>query len=273
MVDIRSYEDWGTPQPEDEPAGLSYSDKMKKIDPSWGPQIITRGRDNHEPKQDVRLERSQNRERIEPEHQPPAYEPPPEPPTPESEDDALPDFTEESVAALVAVPDALAEDPLAVRFAEDMGHEGWDNETIASVLDWYASHHVADEEADAIIEEMDNEHTEEALGELERSGIDVGKLKDWLLTNAPDGTAHALVGARLPDGRALGNDPATLRWLNALMEGQQPTRAYYSDAADDMRISEIEKTMRERRTEYNRDPKMQKEYLELLRRREKRNDT
>lgn len=84
-----------------------------------------------------------------------------------------------------------------------------------------------------------------------------------------------LRGARTPDGRLLGDNPAFLRWVADLSHKENPA-GFVSPGAGgsqaqsiEEEIASIEKVMREKRDTYNKDEKMQKRYVQLLTAREK----
>lgn len=84
-----------------------------------------------------------------------------------------------------------------------------------------------------------------------------------------------LLGGRLADGTPIGSDPAALRFLMSLALVQNPTGTlvpgYNNNPTQgvDEEIAKIDKVMREDRTAYNKDEKMQARYRELLEAKEK----
>lgn len=95
------------------------------------------------------------------------------------------------------------------------------------------------------------------------------------LDTAPSGVKDALMNARLADGTPLASNANVLRFLLSGAESANPaaTVAPGSPGASaqslDTRIAEIEKLMRDNRAQYNRNGRMQEEYLQLLRARDK----
>ncbi|MHB0965505.1 MAG: hypothetical protein ACYC36_03535 [Bellilinea sp.] len=93
---------------------------------------------------------------------------------------------------------------------------------------------------------------------------------DGVLSIAPEGFKERFMGARLADGKALGNDPDALRFLADLARQLNPTSTLVpGDQGQQLtniesEISKIEATMRTNRKAYNADEKMQSRYRDLL---------
>lgn len=91
-----------------------------------------------------------------------------------------------------------------------------------------------------------------------------------MLGAAPEGVKEALFTARLPDGTPLGNNPDVLRWLSEQAREINPAAtlvpgtATNSTAGIEDEIASIEKTMRENRSAYMRDDRMQARYRQLV---------
>lgn len=99
-------------------------------------------------------------------------------------------------------------------------------------------------------------------------------INSWL-GSAGDDIKGALLNARTPDGRPLVNDPALMRWFAQQVREINPaatlvpgTLSNSTQGVED-EISSIEKTMRENRTAYMRDEKMQARYRQLIDARQK----
>lgn len=90
------------------------------------------------------------------------------------------------------------------------------------------------------------------------------------LSMAPEGLRDKLATARKADGTLLGSDPDLLRWIVGLDLERNPAGVVVPadgttmDQSIESEIGRIEKFMREHRTQYNRDEKMQSRYRELL---------
>lgn len=102
-------------------------------------------------------------------------------------------------------------------------------------------------------------------------------LKNFFAATAPEGLLNRVLGARLGDGKVLGDDPEALRWLVSVAREQAPGASLLPAGTPnigkgvDDRIAEIEKVMSENRSAYFKDAKMQDEYRELLEARTKMN--
>lgn len=96
-----------------------------------------------------------------------------------------------------------------------------------------------------------------------------------MMDKIPAEARKRLEGARLPGGKAVFNDPDILRGFAALALEINPAGTLVpSGGGDPMKgveeeIQAIEKTMKENRSQYNKDEKMQSRYRELLDAREK----
>lgn len=90
------------------------------------------------------------------------------------------------------------------------------------------------------------------------------------LDSAPPEVKDRLVAGRLADGTPIGSDPHVLNWLLGMALERNPTGTIVPGAGANMaqtvedETAKIEKFMREHRTEYTRDEKMQARYRQLL---------
>lgn len=90
----------------------------------------------------------------------------------------------------------------------------------------------------------------------------------------PDDVSNALVEAVGPDGSQIMNNPEVVKWLMGIALDKNPLATVVPGAGANQasaiaeEIATIEKTMRENRSAYNRDEKMQGRYRELLTARE-----
>lgn len=95
-------------------------------------------------------------------------------------------------------------------------------------------------------------------------------LVNGLLDGTPEGMRDRLMSGRLSDGTPIGSDPDVLRWLLGIELERNPTATVVSGAGGAMKetvedeIKQIETFMREKRTSYNKDEKMQARYRQLL---------
>lgn len=96
-----------------------------------------------------------------------------------------------------------------------------------------------------------------------------------LLDSAPKGVKEAISNGRAMDGSALANNTAVLNWLVGLSRETNPAGVVLPGADGSMgqgvedEIASIEKVMRENRTAYNKDEKMQARLRLLYEAREK----
>lgn len=90
------------------------------------------------------------------------------------------------------------------------------------------------------------------------------------LESAPDGIGDLIANARDAEGRALLNNAAVLKWLAGTAREMNPISTIVpGTSGNDLDTvqgekTKIEKFMRENRTEYNRDSKMQQRYRDLI---------
>ena len=95
-------------------------------------------------------------------------------------------------------------------------------------------------------------------------------LVNSFLDTAPQGFKEAFLTGRLGDGTPIGSSPEALRWLLQIELERNPTATVTPGAGANMaqsvddEISKIEKTMRDNRTAYNKDEKMQSRYRQLI---------
>jgi hypothetical protein len=90
-----------------------------------------------------------------------------------------------------------------------------------------------------------------------------------LLDTAPQGLRDKLLHGRLADGTPIGSSPEALQFLAGLARDRNPSGVVVpsgvaTESVMEDEITKIEKTMRENRTAYNRDEKMQARYRDLL---------
>lgn len=96
-----------------------------------------------------------------------------------------------------------------------------------------------------------------------------------LLDTAPKGVKEQLAGARLSDGSRFGDHPEVLRFLADISRQVNPAGVVLPGAGGNLsqsiedEIGGIEKTMRENRSKYDKDEKMQARLRELYAAREK----
>lgn len=157
-------------------------------------------------------------------------------------------------------------------FSEAMHEMNVEPAVMHKVIDWYNG--FAEDQQDQMAE-LDNEHhqeTEDALrtewGTDYRANINlVGSLIE---TTFGEENANALLNARDGDGRAIMNIPGVLEGLASISRKLNPVHqlapkpGITAQQTLDDEIADIEKLMREDRTKYNKDEKIQSRYRELL---------
>jgi hypothetical protein len=165
----------------------------------------------------------------------------------------------------------------------ELAHEM--NEKPAAVranLDWYfkmrenevASQHEQDDTDKASCQK----ELREEMGAKTQGNM---KAASNFLDKAPEGVKDQLMGARLADGTALGNDPRVVRWLIGAALEIDPTAASTSGEGASLQsltdeIAGMENLMKDRQSEYYKGPKgedgevlMQQRYRELVEIRDK----
>lgn len=157
-------------------------------------------------------------------------------------------------------------------FAGAMHEMNVDPSVMHKAIEWYNG--FAEREQDALAEMDHTQHTE-TVDELRNEwGTDyranINLVGSHIETQFGQEAAEALLNARSPDGRAIMNIPGVLqgfmtaaRTINPVAQLAPKTDRTAVETLDD-EISGIEKVMRENRSEYNKDEKMQARYRELL---------
>ena len=139
------------------------------------------------------------------------------------------------------------------------------------VVGWY---YEQQEQAVAQQQKADTEYRIEAAVDLRhewggefRGNINaIGNLLD---STAPDGLKDRLLGARLADGRLLGDDPNVLRWLSQLAREQNPGAGLVPAGTADVgkgveqRIAELQQIYVSDPDKYSRE-KLSAEHMQLL---------
>jgi hypothetical protein len=145
-----------------------------------------------------------------------------------------------------------------------------------SAVEWYYDEvkRVTDERIE--LDNKQRQDTEDALraewGDRYRQNKNV---IEGFLTTFPESVRDAIKSARLPDGTGFFNHPDIMRgFVAAALEANPNATVVPGSGGDQMKglddeIANIEKTMRENRTAYNKDEKMQARYRELLGARQK----
>lgn len=154
---------------------------------------------------------------------------------------------------------------------------------VSKATNWY---YKEQEEAAAALDEADDTFRRESETALKEEWGPAFKRRTNALASifatAPGGTDlknpnslfARLLGGRTSDNKVIGNDPEILRWLDSMRNEINPAASVVEDGQQgglsiDAEIKQIEATMRSDRRTYNKDPKMQARYLQLLETRNK----
>lgn len=165
--------------------------------------------------------------------------------------------------------------PLVAAYLEKVHGKNADPAVVADTLDWYYAQQeqaaAARAEADKAYRTKSNDELRAEWGAEYRGNLN--SIMSFLDTapQAEDGTPlkSLLLGARLADGTALGDNPAALRWLARLANDANPAGFIAPGAGlsqiDGVKaeIASIEKTMREKPNVYFKDEAMQARLRQL----------
>lgn len=143
-------------------------------------------------------------------------------------------------------------------------------EVAHDVINWYNKLEEANQDA---LVELDEQHATEATDQLRQEwGADfranVNLIEGLIASSFGEEAAAQFKNGRYPDGRAFMNDPAVLQGLATIARKINPIAQLGGPAATHQQslndeIAELEKYMREKRTEYNQDTAAQKRLREL----------
>lgn len=160
--------------------------------------------------------------------------------------------------------------PYLDEFLKEAHESNMPNEMVQKVVAWHYQNIEQQKEAMAEADADFQAEAQQALreewgGEYKQN---INQIKN-LLSTAPEGIEERLLGGRTADGKVVGNDPETLKWLSSLARQINPVAtvvpgagANQASAVQD-EISQIETTMRTEPDKYWKDPKMQARLQEL----------
>jgi len=160
--------------------------------------------------------------------------------------------------------------PFLDEFLKEAHESNMPNEMVQKVVAWHYQNIEQQKEAMAEADADFQAEAQQALreewgGEYKQN---INQIKN-LLSTAPEGIEERLLGGRTADGKVVGNDPETLKWLSGLARQINPVAtvvpgagANQASAVQD-EISQIETTMRTEPDKYWKDPKMQARLQEL----------
>ena len=142
---------------------------------------------------------------------------------------------------------------------------------VQEAVNWYFSEMENRQQALAEIDTENKAKGEDQLREEWGGDFRINlSARDNLMAGLPEGLQESLLEARLPDGTKLGHSVDFNRWLVAQARELNPVATLVpSNGGDPINaIAEEKKTiegvMRTDRRSYDKDPQMQKRYLELL---------
>lgn len=165
-----------------------------------------------------------------------------------------------------------ADKPMLDSFKQHAHGKNWSPAQFNEALGWYAN------------EQQQIKARQDAADETFRGEARDALYTEWgpqdfkanlnavknLLSSAPTGFADRLLGARLADGKLLGDDPNALKWLSSLAREMNPAATLVPPGTSDAGKSvtaELEAIREMRRSDpnkYDADKKLQARELELL---------
>lgn len=181
----------------------------------------------------------------------------------------------------IALPDGFvmgeADKPAVEDFTAFAHGKNWTPEKVNESMEWFARWQTAQSIA---LAKKDDEFRNAAIGELtaEWGQADFYRNKQAItnyLDTIPEGLGRTMLQARDGEGRALGANPVFMRWLADQAFNMNPYGAHVPPGTENAaksvedRIAVIRKRMKEDMPGYRRDTAMQKEFMELLKSRER----
>lgn len=163
-----------------------------------------------------------------------------------------------------------ADKPVVDSFTSFVHEQNWPTEYVNAGVAWYYQHQDAMRQAQEGADLADRNGLFETM--QKEWDADFGANRNGIVNYAATNPfIENLFGARLPNGKLFMNDPDGMRWLNKIVEVQAPQARMVPAGAHDTRnatnsqeLASIRKTLREDRRSYDRDPKMQARFGELL---------
>lgn len=161
--------------------------------------------------------------------------------------------------------------PMVQDFLKFAHGRNWTDQQANGALEWYFGTYLTNNQR--LQADADGERRRETLATLAKEwGPDYKRNMQAmtnLLARAPKGLAERIMGGRLADGTAIGDDPEMIKWLTGIELELNPhvtlTGALGSDKLETIqgRITEIEGVMKTDRARYNKDAAMQEELRNL----------
>lgn len=160
--------------------------------------------------------------------------------------------------------------PYLDEFLKEAHESNMPNDMVQKVVAWHYQNIEQQKEAMAEADADFQAEAQQALreewgGEYKQN---INQIKN-LLSTAPEGIEERLLGGRTADGKVVGNDPETLKWLSGLARQINPVATVVPGAGANQasaiqdEIAQIETTMRTEPDKYWKDPKMQARLKEL----------
>ncbi|CRY63027.1 Uncharacterised protein [Yersinia kristensenii] len=161
-------------------------------------------------------------------------------------------------------------------FIETMHGKNVSKDVVQAAIEWNQSkieterQEIYDRNADL------QEQTEEALraewGPEFKRNIN---LVNGVIATLPEAARDVFAGAKALDGTALFNNPDIMRWMVDMARKVNPVGTVVTGATNisavDSELEQIEKVMKDNRSAYNKDAKMQDRYMQLLEAKERFN--
>ncbi len=161
-------------------------------------------------------------------------------------------------------------------FIETMHGKNVSKDVVQAAIEWNQNkieterQEVYDRNADL------QEQTEEALraewGPEFKRNIN---LVNGVIATLPEAARDVFAGAKAIDGTALFNNPDIMRWMVDMARKVNPVGTVVTGATNisavDSELEQIEKVMKDNRSAYNKDTKMQERYMQLLEAKERFN--
>lgn len=187
-------------------------------------------------------------------------------------ENGIPDTAEAYEPKIEGLVFGDADKPMLESFKQHAHGKNWSPAQFNEALGWYAAEQQQIKARQDAADETFRGEARDALyaewGPQDFKG-NINAVKN-LLSSAPTGFADRLLGARLADGKLLGDDPNALKWLSSLAREMNPAATLVPPGTSDAGKSvtaELEAIREKRRNDpagYDADKKTQARELELL---------
>jgi hypothetical protein len=165
--------------------------------------------------------------------------------------------------------------PIVDGFLQHAHAAGLDQKAVGAAVEYFGKINQAAAEARAT---QDAEFGAKATETLQQSwGADFKRninLVQNLFAGLPEGVGDAILASRTPDGRVLGDNPEVLNALVGMARELNPVATLLPAGHQDLkgigdRVTQLKAMMGDRSSAYWKEPKLQEEYIGLLRAQEK----